>query len=446
MTRALRRLVLLALVLGVAGGAALALATQPQEPAGAPAAADGVVVVQAEPPPEPRRPDVDSLPLVVDEDSVALEQRMRDPRGGPDWAVRTFVGDVRRVELGDRTFADTETVGRLRCVQLGRIVDAAFGWVDAQRRFRAVRPGEDGGVLELSGLLEADGSSAGSRAPLHCEPTDARPETIAHLETLVDDPTDGQTAPVATVAWGMAADPAARRVELRGLPGATRSVPLGEPRGAFVATAGPDAQADEVEASFDEEEPISLAFEPNRYSGLPDLLAGTSRLEVRAPDPSGGPAWGALTARSEDSGWCVSAPARIAGGRLGGVDLELGTFSEAGVPSDYTCPSPSLTREEPLEVGTAGLGGAGAVEGSAQSFGRTALRTLPGTLALSGIAHPDVRLVTVATERGVRTLAPSSRARAFLTVFDGDFPAGPIDVIATMADGSTVTERVETGF
>lgn len=57
-----------------------------------------------------------------------------------------------------------------------------------------------------------------------------------------------------------------------------------------------------------------------------------------------------------------------------------------------------------------------------------------------------MRLVTVATERGVRTLAPSSRARAFLTVFDGDFPAGPIDVIATMADGSTVTERVETGF
>lgn len=77
MTRALRSLVLLALVVGVAGGAALALATQPQEPAGAPARADGVVVVPAEPRPERRRPDVDSLPLVVDEDSVALEQWMR---------------------------------------------------------------------------------------------------------------------------------------------------------------------------------------------------------------------------------------------------------------------------------------------------------------------------------------------------------------------------------
>lgn len=439
-----RALALAAVAVGVAGGTAAALATTSQEPQGPPARADGVVVVRAKPPPAPRRPSVDSLPLVVDAGSVALEQRVGDPRGGPDWAVRTFVADVRRVEFGDRTFAETETVGRTRCVQLGRIVDGAFGWLDAQRRFRAVAPGEDGGVLDRSGLLAADGTSAREPTPLHCSRTDARAEAYATLTTLVDDPTDGRTAPVATVVWGLAADPAMRQVELRGLSDSPRSLDLGEPRGAFVVPAGPRARADEVDASFDDGELVSLDYGPSFDGGGPGLVEGTSRLEVRAPDPAGGPAWGAVTTRSKDSGWCVGRPARIAGDRPGSVNLELGTFTEARVPSELTCSSPRLTREEPLELtSTVCGGGVGPAE---PSFGRTALRTLPGTCTLSGIAHPDVRLVTIGTERSVRTVAPSPRARAFLTVFDGAFPAGPIEVIATMADGSTVAQQVDTNF
>lgn len=361
-------------------------------------------------------------------------------RGGPDWAVRTFVGDVRRAEFGDRTLADTEVVERNRCVQLGRIVDGAFGWVDAQRRFRAVAPGWGGSMTQ-----RGTGGGPGDAAPVRCRPTDARPESLALLETLVDDPTDGETEPIATVAWGLAADSETDRVALRGLSDRERSLRLDGRRGAFVAPAGADTRAHEVTARFDGGEPVRLGCLSGSggWPGTPDLRRGTSRLEVRAPDPSGGPALGAMTARREDGAWCLSLPAQVVGERIGWVNPDLGFFSEA---PNYVCPGGRLTLQQPIEASTSFGAGSDVINGTPPPFGRVALRTLPGTLTISGLTHPDVRLITIATERGVRTLAPSARAGAFVAVFDGDFPAAPIELIATMTDGSTVTQSLETGF
>ncbi|MCP9491782.1 MAG: hypothetical protein MSC31_18195 [Solirubrobacteraceae bacterium MAG38_C4-C5] len=442
MTRSLRTLVLSALAVGVAGGAGVALATQSREPEPPPSRPDGVVVVRAKAPTQPPPVSVDRLALAVEEDSMALEQRVADPRGGPDWAVRTFVADVRQAGFGDRTLAETEVVGRNRCVQLGRIVEDEFGWVDAQRRFRAVAPGWGGSMIQ-----RGTGGGPGDAAPVRCRPTDARPEAVALLETLVDDPTDGETEPIATVAWGLAADSETDRVALRRLSDRERSLRLDGRRGAFVAPAGADVRAHEVTARFDGGEPVRLGRLPGSggWPGTPDLRRGTSRLEVRAPDPSGGPALGAITARREDGAWCVSQPAQVVGERIGWVNLRLGIFSEAN-PPNYVCPGDRLTPQQPIEASTGFGAGSDVINGTPPPFGRVALRTLPGTLTISGLTHPDVRLVTIATERGDRTLAPSARSGAFVAVFDGDFPAAPIELIATMADGSTVTQSLEMGF
>jgi hypothetical protein len=447
MIRSLRRLVLAALVVGVVGGTAGALATTSEEAERPPVRADGVVAVAPEPPPKPPRPSVGGLALVVDEGSVAVEQRVPDPRGGPDWAVRTFVGDLRRADFDDRSFTEAELVARDRCVQLGRIVDGAFGWVDAQGRFHAVAPGPDGGVLDRSPMVTAAGGGTADSAPLRCRAVDARPEAVAELETLIDDPTDGRTAPVGTVAWGLASGPQTERVVLRGLAGQPREVRLDGRRGAFVAPAGAHVRAHRVTATFDDRRPVRLgSLSGDTRSDRPELDPDSIRLEAKAPDPSGGPAWGVRAARSEDGRWCLLRPARIAGGLLGDLNPELGTFSEEGALSEYVCPGDTLTRKRPIEI-EAGLSAGGrSLAGEEPPFGRVALRTLPGTFPVSGLAHPDVRLVTIATERSVRTVAPSPRAGAFLTVFDGDFPAAPIEVIATMADGSTVTQSIETGF
>jgi hypothetical protein len=54
-----------------------------------------------------------------------------------------------------------------------------------------------------------------------------------------------------------------------------------------------------------------------------------------------------------------------------------------------------------------------------------------------GSARADVRSITIATPRDVRTLVPSSPAHAFIAVYDGSFPTGKIVTTAHFADGSS---------
>jgi hypothetical protein len=76
---------------------------------------------------------------------------------------------------------------------------------------------------------------------------------------------------------------------------------------------------------------------------------------------------------------------------------------------------------------------------------RTARRTLPGGTVFNGTARADVKSVTIATPRDVRTLIPSRRAHAFLAVYDGTFPTGETVITTTFTDGTTHVDRLPPG-
>ena len=50
------------------------------------------------------------------------------------------------------------------------------------------------------------------------------------------------------------------------------------------------------------------------------------------------------------------------------------------------------------------------------------------------------------TPRDVRTLVPSPVGHAILAVYDGDFPAGELEITAHLRGGKTWTERHPLGF
>jgi hypothetical protein len=52
----------------------------------------------------------------------------------------------------------------------------------------------------------------------------------------------------------------------------------------------------------------------------------------------------------------------------------------------------------------------------------------------------------VRTPRDVRTLVPSPAGHAILAVYDGDFPAGELEITAHLRGGKTWTERHPLGF
>jgi hypothetical protein len=54
--------------------------------------------------------------------------------------------------------------------------------------------------------------------------------------------------------------------------------------------------------------------------------------------------------------------------------------------------------------------------------------------------------ITVRTPRDIRSLAPSAVGHAFLAVYDGEFPAGRLEITAHLKNGKTWTEREELGF
>lgn len=90
-----------------------------------------------------------------------------------------------------------------------------------------------------------------------------------------------------------------------------------------------------------------------------------------------------------------------------------------------------------LQLVISGNGAPGVEPGADPQHGRTARRTLPGLTTYAGRARRDVRWVTIATTRDVRTLVPSKRAQAVLAVYDGSFPTGETVFTSTLRDGAT---------
>lgn len=429
-----RAAVLAALALGLVAGAVVALAigrgdaprlVGPPQPALA--AQDDPGAPRPAPAGDPRRPRIAAarpVPRGVGmvqlrpRGPIRVELRVPDPRGGPDWAVRTFVADRVTPPEGRRPGVDP-VIGRPRCAQLGRIVGGRFGRIDAANTFRPVPVAYRVAPLWCGSRLPA----LGGRPP-HLD-----------LRVRITDPRAGAARALQTVAWGMAGSGTRPRMRVRG-----RSVAVPRtPSGVALAVGGPEVRPGQVEL---------VADGRRATGGGGGGEAATAMVDARAPDPHGGLPYGvAVTGdRAAAGDVCATGPGRVVGDRVGFVDHEPGTMDTATL-SRFSCTGRQapLTRARPFTFG-AQSGGSADEPGADPLAGRAARRTLRGLTIIHGRALPEVTRLTIATPRDVRTLIPSKRFGTFLAAYDGTFPTGEVVMTATLRDGTTRTQRLSLGF
>jgi hypothetical protein len=433
MSRTVRRVGLVAVVLGLIAGIVAAIAVPhstgraaPRATATTPPRAATGPITTAPARPQPGGPSRIALRRTG---PYAVAARVDDPAGGPPWVVRTFLAERSSLLRGRR-----HVVGRNRCFQLGRLHGGRFGWLDDRSVFRPVTAGYRGAPIQC-----------GSRLPdLHRQPT------IDGFHVL-DRGADGRGWALNTVTWAVAGA-AARDIVLR-LPGGARGTVSGR-WNVGIAIQGPDLDATAgglrvryasgriVERSADSRD--SDPFDGRAANG-PDPAA-TPFIAARAPDPNGGRPFGLAAVRASDGGWCIAQqPGRIVGDRVGRINFELGTFVEAMVMASNCAPPDGVGRRRPF-MGGYGSAMEDRVDGADPAPGRIARRTLPGMQYFSGRVPGDVRSLTFTSPRDVRTLVPSSPAHAYLVVYDGAFSAGVMRIVARFAVGSTAREEHPLGF
>jgi hypothetical protein len=357
---------------------------------------------------------------------------VKDPSGGPVWRIRSYVAD-RVVRKADRRPGVDPVIGTSLVAQLGRMVNGRFGWIDAANVFRP------------AGFDATDVPSlGGSKIP------DLRRLPNLDARTLITDPLSAAPEVRGTVVWGLVGS----RVDDVAVHLAARTEhPHRSPRGAFLTFGGSQIHRGEIRVTvtYPGGGRRNKAFAENNPAGLPASsrprpVPGTTEIEARAPDPGGGPSWGVLTAKGSRGGWCFGYAGQIVGDRVGQIDGRIGSlYEDTGTSLGEQCSDPRypLTRQRPFVYGSEG--GSGLTEGEVD-LGRPLLRTLPGRFALYGMTLPSVKLITISTPRDVRTIAPSPRAHAFITVYDGSFASGKITITATFADGSRITQSQPAGM
>jgi hypothetical protein len=332
--------------------------------------------------------------------------RRPDPAGGPEWAVRVF--------RADRTFHDPRdgnrlhTIGRNTCVQLGRIHQGRFGWLDGEGTFRPVRPS----------LFSSPASCGSRRADLGGRPY------LDALQTLTG--TSGATPHLAAaVVWGRLGS-AARDVRLSVGGRPTRVAANGAGVVLDVRAADGDVPSAEVQATYPTRGPRSA----KAGGGAAAVLA------VRTADPRGGPPYG-LSASRSGGRWCMGRVGRVADGRVGTIDYRFGTFRQfpprgcGGRGGRDPLLPDQMSGGEDLGDDPIYTEGAPRAQG-------TARRSAPGLTWTAGQVGADVRSITFRTPHDVRTLAPSAIGHAFLVVYDGQFPSGRSEMVLGLADGRKV--------
>jgi len=411
-----RKLVLAAVLLGVVGGVLAALIV-PTRTRGTPAPPRITVL--------PRRHHKlmpGELRLTPVTGTVSIESRVADPRGGPPFAVRMF----RVIEHAP----SGRIVGHNVCAQLGRVYQGRFGWIDALNRFRP------------AGFNYWD-------APWQCGDrwVDKRSAPEFTRTTLITDPLKNTAAATESMVWGFGGS-LLRSVKFDGA-GIQKAPVNPSRRGAFIAFTDLNGPS-KISATFsysgrptktlalDPARPLPVTPPLNRYEH--GTIFGSERLEARAPDPTGGLAWGIMASRSTKGGFCAWDVGRVVDSRVGRVDYDLDTFQDSGI---LPClQRMRLNRRDPLAFGLTGYGGPDGEPGQDPELARGALRTLPGRSVISGLAMPDVRQITIRSTRDVRTIVPSPRAHAFIVVYDGGLPTGVTVFTVTFADGTHATQKM----
>jgi hypothetical protein len=412
MSGRLRWIALGAIACGIAAAVVIALIV-PAESKEAPPQEPKPIVVRP-----PHGPDFVPYMLALrpERGTVRIEQRMTDPRGGPPFALRLFRAE-RLAPIGRHpTPRRMKLLGHELCAQLGRIYHGRFGWIDANNVFRPARFNSRDAPIACGNRWRDDRS---------------HPEVL--VTTLITDPSQPSASAKQSIAWGFGGSQV-RSVTLRGTVHARVS-----PRGAFLVSAPLYSRPVNLGARFtyDGRPPIG-GYRPVRPP-TPPRNPARLRIPFTVPGP------GVL----DNGGFCATQPERIVGDRVGFVNFALDTFDPLPTRSRHCGVMASqLPRGWPAGIGTMSGSGFDPALDPARDLdgGHVKLRTLPGRTVLYGAAKPGVRSVTIESPRDVRTLIPSSRARSFLVVYDGEFPTGRLRLTANFADGSAKTITQPAGF
>jgi hypothetical protein len=427
-THPLRLLVVASLVAGVLAGAVVAVAVPRHATAPTTPRLDPKRTAAALPLPPGQ------LGLHVLRGSVRTVATAPDPAGGPDWALRRLSGTYVLPAGVPRNHIGKEMFGRKDCVDLGRVVNGRFGWLDGAGTFRA-----------------ATGGAAAS--PRQCRAHGATTQSgqEAALTTWVSHPGFGEPRPLATIVWGAApAGPdkiavhaadgshdvhrSADGAFLAFLPAAGRT-----PAGLHVTATGADGATDELYRT--------VAFRPHSVP-----KTGPGWLMARGADPAGGASWGVAASRGPNGTWCSTNPGRVVDGTVGQLDARLDVFYDQSDFS-YNCGIQNarvkakdrvLSRSLPLLY----VSTSGAVPGQERpggSAGRIALRAEPGATIFGGLARADVATITVISPSQTRVIRPTGPAHAFVVALGGSFPTGKVQLVVRFTDGHSVVlgERVD---
>jgi hypothetical protein len=349
-----------------------------------------------------------------------------DPAGGLPWVLRQFDAERVVVDKPVRTLAGAKVIGRSRCVQLGRLRGATFGWIFGDGQFR--KAGIEYPLLQCTALK--------------------RQRSVGQLVSILAPGDPSAPVVAASVAWGYL--PGASEATITGSGAADGAAKV--TAGAFLRVGGPGASRDAASVSGGGRKvsfgPRGLPSAITKRITFPTLIAGTETTEAPAPDPAGGPHWGMSVAQTVEGVPCSGGPARVVGDQGGGVDLRLGLFTEVSLIGQSCRPlqtKPSAAR--PCDIGS-GFGSAEELEG-VDGFleqARVQRRLLAGRTSMYAQCSADVERVTLRTPRDVRTLVPSAAGHTVLAVYDGEFVGGQMEFIAHLRGGKVWRQRQSLGF
>lgn len=348
-----------------------------------------------------------------------------DPAGGPDWALRAYSGKYALPRGVPLSHVGKELLGVKDCVEVGRIHDRTFGWLDGGGTFRPVPAGRQTG----SRICHARGSQ------------DAENDSAAWT-TWASHPEYGEPQPLTTVVWGTAPAPIKNITISPATVGTPEAVHRSADRRAFIAFLRPQGvlpRATKVYATDDQGHQHRVMHTMQFRRTL-----SQGRLAARAPDPDGGAPWGVAVSRGPRGTWCVGNAGRVVGDGVGQIDPRTDVFGDQS-SFTYSCPPPTgrfmLSHKRPLMYGfTSGAAVDDTGPGSARNHGRIALRHDPGATVFAGVALRDVVSITVIAPSQTRTIRPSGPAHAFVIAFPGSFPSGRIQLVSHFADGTTATQ------
>jgi hypothetical protein len=243
---------------------------------------------------------------------------------------------------------------------------------------------------------------------------------LVQVATFLDDPLADDPKPLRTVAWGIAGPRAAK-------------VTVDAPGGRYTAPATPWRAWLNVRAGdIPTYEMVTKVHYPGRRVNTIDYgrarrpsrhpVHGSVTVDARIAAPKGGPDYGLLAWRTENSSICSTNGRLLGDDRVGGWDPQ-GTFFDYPVGEGASCnPAEMLNRDRPVAYSL----GSGWLESEA---------------VLSGVAAPDVEKVIVEGVGSKRELKPGAQG-GILALFDKK-TSGRLRMTAVFDDG---TSRQLPGF